>query len=40
MGAGVVPASATVYTVRDGRCVRKLELKRRSEALAAAGLDP
>ncbi len=29
-----------VYTVRDGRCVRKLEFKQRSEALAAAGLDP
>lgn len=29
-----------VYTVRDGRCVRKLEFKQRAEALAAAGLDP
>ena len=29
-----------VYSVRDGRCVRKLEFKQRSEALAAAGLDP
>jgi len=29
-----------VYTVRDGRCVRKLEFKQRSEALQAAGLDP
>ena len=27
-----------VYTVRDGRCVRKREFKRRSEALAAAGV--
>lgn len=27
-----------VYTVRDGRCVRKLEFKQRSEALEAAGL--
>jgi ketosteroid isomerase-like protein len=29
-----------VYTVRDGRCVRKREFKRRSDALQAAGLDP
>ena len=29
-----------VYTVRDGRCVRKLEFKRRSDALEAAGLGP
>ena len=28
-----------VYTVRDGRCVRKLEFRQRSEALEAAGLD-
>jgi uncharacterized protein len=27
-----------VYTVRDGRCVRKLEFRDRSEALEAAGL--
>ena len=26
-----------VYTVRDGKCVRKLEFRERSEALAAAG---
>jgi hypothetical protein len=29
-----------VDTVRDGRCVRKLEFKQRSEALEAAGLEP
>ena len=29
-----------VYTVRDGRCDRKLEFKQRSEALEAAGLEP
>jgi ketosteroid isomerase-like protein len=28
-----------VYTVRDGECVRKLEFKRRSEALAATGIE-
>jgi uncharacterized protein len=28
-----------VYTLRDGKCVRKVEFKERSEALAAAGLD-
>ena len=27
-----------VYTVRDGRCARKLEFRERSEALEAAGL--
>ena len=27
-----------VYTVRDGRCVRKLEFRERSQALEAAGL--
>jgi ketosteroid isomerase-like protein len=28
-----------VYTIRDGKCVRKFEFRDRSEALAAAGLD-
>jgi ketosteroid isomerase-like protein len=28
-----------VYTVRGGKCVRKLEFRERSEALEAAGLD-
>lgn len=28
-----------VYTLRDGKCVRKLEFRQRSEALEAAGLD-
>jgi ketosteroid isomerase-like protein len=28
-----------VYTLRDGKCVRKVEFKERSEALRAAGLE-
>jgi ketosteroid isomerase-like protein len=28
-----------VYTLRDGMCVRKLEFRRRSEALEAAGIE-
>lgn len=28
-----------VYTLRDGKCVHKLEFRQRSEALEAAGLD-
>jgi uncharacterized protein len=29
-----------VYTLRDGKCIRKVEFRRRSEALEAAGLAP
>ena len=40
-GSGVEVDDRTfdVYTVRDGKCVRKLEFKVRSEALEAAGLS-
>ena len=39
-GSGVEVDNRTfdVYTLRDGKCVRKLEFKVRSEALEAAGL--
>jgi ketosteroid isomerase-like protein len=38
-GVDVVYRSFHIYTVRDGRIVRKLELAERSEALEAAGLS-
>ena len=39
-GSGIVVDNRTfdVYTLLDGKCVRKVEFKLRSEALEAAGL--